>query len=47
MFILDNLENPGETTQGYRWKFFTDGVMGEISSGKFYIEDFKNKNVTE
>ena len=43
MFILDSLENPGETTQGYKWQFFTDGVMGGISSEKFNIEEFKNK----
>ena len=43
MFILDNLENLGEAIQEYKWQFFTDVVMGGISSGKFNIEEFNNK----
>jgi len=35
--ILDNLENPGETTQSQYWSFFTDGVMGGLSQGKAII----------
>ena len=27
-FELDKLDNPGITTQGERWSFFTDSVMG-------------------
>ena len=38
MFILDDLKNPGLTTQGNRWQFFTDGVMGGMSSGKVKIK---------
>ena len=43
MFILDNLKNPGVTTQGNTWQFFTDGVMGGVSSGRAQIEYFENK----
>ena len=49
MFILDNLKNPGLTTQGNRWQFFTDGVMGGKSSGKVnidYIEGIKCYRMT-
>ena len=35
--ILDNLENPGETTQAQYWSFFTAGVMGGLSQGKAII----------
>ena len=38
IFVLDNLQNPGKTSQGNSWQFFTDGVMGGISSGKVIIE---------
>ena len=41
MFVLDILENPGLTTQGNRWQFFTDGVMGGISSGEVKILNLK------
>ena len=34
--ILDNLENPGKTTQNQNWSFFTDGVMGGLSEGTIY-----------
>ena len=43
MFVLDNLEDPGRTSQDNRWQFFTDGVMGGRSSGKVTIENFKGK----
>ena len=43
MFVLDNLENPGTTTQGNRWQFFTDGVMGGLSSGKVSIKNEEKK----
>ena len=36
-FIIDNLENPGFTSQGQRWSFITDGVMGGLSSGQAII----------
>ena len=35
--IIDNLENPGKTTQSQYWSFFTDGVMGGLSQGKAII----------
>ena len=44
MLILDNPENPGETTQEYKGQFFTDGVMGGISSGKFNIEELSKSS---
>ena len=34
IFELDKLENPGKTTQGQSWSFFTDGVMGGLSKGQ-------------
>ena len=37
MFVLDNLKNPGITIQGNQWQFFTDGVMGGVSTGKVKI----------
>jgi len=36
VLILDKLDQPGKTTQGQSWTFFTDGVMGGISKG--YVE---------
>lgn len=30
---LDKLKKPGITTQGEKWSFFTDGVMGGLSEG--------------
>ena len=35
--ILDNLSNPGVSSQGQNWAFFTDGVMGGLSEGKAII----------
>lgn len=43
MFVLDNLENPGETCQGNKWQFFTDRVMGGKSSGNVNIDVIKDK----
>ena len=43
MFILDRLATPGITTQGNKWQFFTDGVMGGRSTGKSTIEDYQEK----
>tara|TARA_B100000965_G_C19547010_1_gene738327 strand:+ start:817 stop:1314 length:498 start_codon:yes stop_codon:yes gene_type:complete len=40
--ILDNLQNPGITSQGQRWSFFTDGVMGGLSKGKAEITEINN-----
>ena len=37
IFELDKLEKPGTTTQGEKWSFFTDGVMGGFSEGKASI----------
>ena len=36
-FILDDLTNPGITSQGERWTFITDGVMGGLSEGNAEI----------
>ena len=36
-FILDDLTNPGITSQGERWTFITDGVMGGLSQGRANI----------
>jgi hypothetical protein len=41
-FILDNLGNPGTTTQGQNWSFFTDGVMGGLSEGQAIISSEDN-----
>ena len=41
-FELDNLENPGTTTQGESWSFFTDGVMGGLSEGQAKINNINN-----
>ena len=35
--ILDDLSNPGITSQKQNWSFFTDGVMGGLSKGKAII----------
>jgi hypothetical protein len=40
--ILDNLNNPGQTFQGQKWFFITDGVMGDLSEGKVNIDKIKN-----
>ncbi len=37
--ILDDLRNPGVTTQKQNWAFFTDGVMGGLSQGKAIISN--------
>jgi len=42
MLILDRLENPGQTTQGQRWSFFTDGVMGGVSEGSVKLDKINN-----
>tara|TARA_B100000575_G_scaffold293715_1_gene306021 strand:+ start:4303 stop:4818 length:516 start_codon:yes stop_codon:yes gene_type:complete len=44
IMILDNLSNPGITTQKQNWAFFTDGVMGGLSQGKAIISDIKGVN---
>lgn len=44
IMILDKLEEPGKTAQGNRWQFFTDGVMGGISSGKVNIKELSGKS---
>ena len=36
-FRLDDLTNPGKTSQGQRWTFITDGVMGGLSEGQINI----------
>lgn len=41
-FELDNLDNPGITTQGEIWSFFTDGVMGGLSEGQAKINKIEN-----
>ena len=43
MFVLDNLNNQGKTSQGNKWQFFTDGVMGGKSSGEVNIETIDGK----
>ena len=42
--ILDNLKTPGKTTQGQKWSFITDKVMGGLSNGKLTIDKVKNKS---
>ena len=42
MLILDKLDNPGKTTQGQIWSFFTDGVMGGLSQGKVKLDKIEN-----
>ena len=44
VFLLDKLESPGITTQGQRWSFFTDGVMGGLSQGSAKIDQIENIN---
>tara|TARA_B100001175_G_C19288162_1_gene532226 strand:- start:90 stop:656 length:567 start_codon:yes stop_codon:yes gene_type:complete len=41
-FVLDDLTNPGITSQGQRWNFITDGVMGGLSEGKATITSEEN-----
>ena len=43
MLILDKLDKPGITTQGNKWQFFTDNVMGGRSSGDAAIEEYIGK----
>tara|TARA_B100001123_G_C15121633_1_gene951588 strand:- start:60 stop:560 length:501 start_codon:yes stop_codon:yes gene_type:complete len=43
VFILDKLDNPGKTVQNLKWQFFTDGVMGGLSSGNTIVEKYKQK----
>ena len=42
IFELDKLEEPGITTQGEKWSFFTDGVMGGLSEGQATVSNIKN-----
>ena len=42
MIVLDKLQNPGKTIQGEKWSFFTDGVMGGLSSGSVKLDNIKN-----
>ena len=42
--ILDNLSNPGITTQNQNWAFFTDGVMGGLSEGRADITIVDGEN---
>ena len=42
IFELDKLENPGITTQGERWSFFTDRVMGGLSEGQVTVSNQNN-----
>ena len=42
--ILDNLSNPGVSSQGQNWAFFTDGVMGGLSQGKAIISKVNDVN---
>tara|TARA_B100000131_G_C18003085_1_gene567307 strand:- start:210 stop:788 length:579 start_codon:yes stop_codon:yes gene_type:complete len=37
--ILDDLTNPGKTSQKQNWAFFTDGVMGGLSQGKAIVSN--------
>ena len=49
IFELDKLENPGVTTQGQKWSFFTDRVMGGLSEGQAtisYIDKIKCYQMT-
>ena len=36
--ILDQLKNPKLTNQSQQWTFFTDQVMGGLSTGKFLVD---------
>tara|TARA_B100001250_G_scaffold411640_1_gene440778 strand:- start:2276 stop:2773 length:498 start_codon:yes stop_codon:yes gene_type:complete len=40
--ILDELNSPGQTTQGEKWSFFTDGVMGGLSQGSVKLDKIEN-----
>ena len=42
IFELDKLKNPGTTSQGEKWSFFTDSVMGGLSEGKAIISKIDN-----
>ena len=39
---LDKLGKPGTTTQGEKWSFFTDGVMGGFSEGQATVSNINN-----
>jgi hypothetical protein len=39
---LDKLENPGITSQGEKWSFFTDSVMGGLSEGRANISNIQD-----
>ena len=41
--ILDDLSNPGQTSQNQKWSFITDKVMGGLSVGKVIIDKIENK----
>ena len=41
--ILDNLDNPGKTSQEQNWSFVTDKVMGGLSEGRINIEKINNR----
>ena len=41
-FELDKLDQPGTTTQGEKWSFFTDRVMGGLSDGQATINTINN-----
>ena len=41
-YIIDNLTNPGITSQGQKWSFITDGVMGGLSEGEAIITSQNN-----
>lgn len=41
-FELDKLDNPGYTSQGKKWSFFTDRVMGGLSKGQATISNIDN-----
>jgi len=38
---LDKLEKPGITSQGEKWSFFTDGVMGGLSEGQANVSNIE------
>ena len=42
IFELDTLNNPGITSQGERWSFFTDRVMGGFSEGQANINNVRD-----
>ena len=41
-FELDKLNNPGYTSQGNKWSFFTDRVMGGLSEGQAFTSNIDN-----